>query len=83
MKRTAVDYLKEATCAKFAQVQMEGDREDEFCIELSELKLIIDQANRVFEEQIMEAWYDCKMSVILKDPTTADQYYNKTFKRNR
>ena len=41
---------------------------------------IIDQAKEMEKEQIIQTWYDCKMSVIEKNPTTADEYYNKTFK---
>ena len=33
------------------------------------------------KQQIIKAWYDCKMSVIEKNPTTADEYYNKTFNK--
>jgi hypothetical protein len=32
------------------------------------------------KQQIIKTWYDCKMSIINKNPTTADQYYNETFK---
>jgi len=80
MKKTAVEYLKEAISSKGTFIAV-GDGEDEFCIDLSDLKVIIEQANRVFEQQIIETWYDCKLSIICKEPTTADEYYNKTYKK--
>ena len=38
-----------------------------------------EQAKAMHKEEIIDTWYDCKMSVIEKNPTTADQYYNETF----
>ena len=31
------------------------------------------------KQQIINTWYDCKLSIIDKNPTDADQYYNETF----
>jgi hypothetical protein len=42
---------------------------------------MIDKAKEMEKEQIIQTWYDCKMSVIEKNPTTAEQYYNETFKQ--
>ena len=39
-----------------------------------------DKALEMEKEHIINTWYDCKMSIIDKNPTTADEYYNKTFK---
>ena len=41
----------------------------------------IEQAKEMERQQIEETWYDCKLSIICKEPTTADQYYNKTYKK--
>jgi hypothetical protein len=38
------------------------------------------QAKEMEKEQIMKTWYDCKLSIIIKNPTDAEQYYNETFK---
>ena len=32
------------------------------------------------KKQIVNTWYDCKMSIIEKNPTDAEQYYKETFK---
>jgi hypothetical protein len=42
---------------------------------------LLEQAKEMEKEQIIQTWYDCKMSVIEKNPTTAEQYYNETFKQ--
>ena len=41
----------------------------------------IEQAKKMEKANIIDTWYDCKMSIIDKNPTTADEYYNKTFKQ--
>jgi hypothetical protein len=39
-----------------------------------------DKAKQMEKGQIMKTWYDCKLSIIERNPTDAKQYYNKTFK---
>ena len=41
----------------------------------------IEQAKEIEKQQIINTWYDCKLSIIDKNPTDADQYYNKTYKK--
>ena len=44
-------------------------------------KMIVEKAKEMEKANIIDTWYDCKMSIIDKNPTTADEYYNKTFKQ--
>jgi hypothetical protein len=44
------------------------------------LKDKIKQAKQMEKGQIMKTWYDCKLSIIERNPTDAEQYYNETFK---
>lgn len=39
------------------------------------------QALEMEKQQIINTWYDCKLSIIDKNPTDADQYFNETFKK--
>ena len=41
----------------------------------------IEQAKIIEKQQIINTWYDCKLSIIDKNPTDADQYFNKTYKK--
>jgi hypothetical protein len=43
-------------------------------------ELIINKAKEMEKGQIMKTWYDCKLSIIERNPTDAEQYYNETFK---
>lgn len=43
-------------------------------------KLLISKAKEIERDQIIQTWYDCKLSIINKDPKTADQYFNKKYK---
>jgi hypothetical protein len=38
------------------------------------------QAKEMEKGQIMKTWYDCKLSIIERNPIDAEQYYNQTFK---
>jgi hypothetical protein len=69
MKQTAVEWLIE---------QLFGDNEIIGCSDE-----LLEQAKEMEKEQIIQTWYDCKMSVIEKNPTTAEQYYNETFKQEQ
>ena len=64
MKQTAVDWLV--------------DKLEIFATE--EEMNIIEQAKEMEKGQIMKTWYDCKLSIIERNPTDAEQYYNETFK---
>jgi hypothetical protein len=44
------------------------------------LEDLIKQAKEMEKSQIMKTWYDCKLSIIERNPTDAEQYYNETFK---
>jgi TusA-related sulfurtransferase len=41
---------------------------------------MIEEAKQMEKGQIMKTWYDCKLSIIERNPTDAKQYYNETFK---
>ena len=41
----------------------------------------IEQAKIIEKQQIINTWYDCKLSIIEKNPTDADQYFNETYKK--
>jgi hypothetical protein len=41
---------------------------------------LIEQAKEMEKQQIINTWYDCKLSIIDKNPTDAEQYYKETFK---
>ena len=64
MKQTAVEFLES---------KILGD-------EKFSLSKWFEQAKEMEKANIIDTWYDCKMSIIDKNPTTADEYYNKTFK---
>ena len=70
MKQTAVEWLLE-------NLNSEPYSEEEF----NHNSNCWDKALEMEKEQIINTWYDCKMSIIDKNPTTADDYYNKTFKQ--
>ena len=42
---------------------------------------LFEQAKEMEKKQIINTWYDCKMSIIEKNPTDAEQYYNEKFKK--
>ena len=44
-------------------------------------KEIVEQAKEIEKQQIINTWYDCKLSIIEKNPTDADQYFNETYKK--
>ena len=39
------------------------------------------KAKQMEKEQIITTWYECKLSIIDKKPTTADEYYFKKFNK--
>ena len=41
----------------------------------------IEKAMEMEKQQIINTWYDCKLSIIEKNPTDADQYFNETFEK--
>jgi hypothetical protein len=36
-------------------------------------------AKAMEKEQILNAWYDCKLSIVDKKPMDAEDYYNETY----
>jgi hypothetical protein len=65
MKQTAVEWLAEHLCNEMNFDYWKA----------------VEKAKEMEKEQIINTWYDCKMSIIDRNPTTADQYYNKTYKQ--
>jgi hypothetical protein len=43
---------------------------------------IIEKAKEMEKDQIIKTWYDCKLSIIERNPTDAEQYYNETFNKS-
>lgn len=41
------------------------------------------EAKEMEKQQIIDAFYDCKLSIIIKEPITADQYYTENYESNR
>ena len=66
-KQTAVEWLVE---------QLKGKSQS---ITWNE---IFEQAKEMEKLQIIKTWYDCKLSIIERNPTDADQYYNEKFKQD-
>jgi len=70
-KQTAVEWLVEQLNSKYSN--------DDFIItHINE----IEKAKEMEKLQIIKTWYDCKLSIIERNPTDADQYYNETFKQD-
>jgi hypothetical protein len=67
MRQTAVEWLMEEMSRVYIFDQTDFD--------------LFKRAKEIERQQIEETWYDCKLSIICKEPTTADQYYNKTYKK--
>jgi len=67
MKQTAVEWLTEKLIVEFGFAFSNN---------------ILEQAIEIEKQQIIKTWYDCKLSMIEKNPTDADQYYNEKFKNN-
>ena len=40
---------------------------------------IIEQAKAMEKGQILNAWYDCKLSIVDKKPMDAEEYYNERY----
>ena len=69
MKQTAVEQLEE-----YLSISLGPDR----------MRLLFNEfekAKAMEKEQIINTWYDCKMSIIERNPTTADEYYKETFNK--
>ena len=69
MKQTAVEWFKEEL-----EKQLDFKAVEKFWGGL------YDKAKEMEKGQIMKTWYDCKLSIIERNPTDAEQYYNETFK---
>jgi hypothetical protein len=65
MKQTAVEWLVDILELSNPSKQYQAE---------------IQQAKEMEKGQIMKTWYDCKLSIIERNPTDAEQYYNETFK---
>ena len=71
MKKTAVEWLEKELKANLKKVILEGDSEL--------MESLFEQAKEMEKQQIIEAYdkgeFNCGMN------ETAEEYYNKTFKR--
>ena len=69
MKQTAVQWLLENLITEpFSEEHFEYNNNCWY------------KAEEMEKAQIMKTWYDCKLSIIERNPTDAEQYYNETFK---
>lgn len=71
MKQTAVQWLVEQITYATSEGVVISYHKD--------ITQLVEQAKEMEKEQIINTWYDCKMSIIERNPTTADQYYNETY----
>jgi hypothetical protein len=69
-KETAVEWLVDAI-----RSNLEAGKLNAVCI--SGLKM---HAKAMEKEQIVNTWYDCKLSIVDKKPMDAEEYYNETYK---
>jgi hypothetical protein len=59
-------------------IKQKNNGASHWCID--DLIAQLHQAKEMEKGQIMKTWYDCKLSIIERNPTDAEQYYNETFK---
>jgi hypothetical protein len=78
-KQTAVEWLFQETLG--ITLQLTTKRISYRYWELQMVKLH-EQAKEMEKEQIIKTWYDCKLSIIERNPTDAEQYYNETFNKS-
>jgi hypothetical protein len=63
-------------------------------IDILEIKLMLNNQKIIYhidvnyflrkeKEQIIKTFYDCKLSIINNEIIEGEQYYNKTFKKNK
>jgi hemerythrin len=71
-KQTAVEWLYNNLKSHF---EHDGDL-------LEIVQFSFQQAKEMEKQQIIKTWYDCKLSIIERNPTDAEQYYNETFKQD-
>ena len=72
MKQTAVEKMIQYF------IEQKNNGVSHWCI--NDLIAQLYQAKAMEKEQIMEAWYDCIVSIAGKNYKTAEQYYEETFK---
>jgi hypothetical protein len=64
-KETAVEWFVKELFKKIDYIQVDPK--------------LIEQALAMEKEQIVNAWYDCKLSIVDKKPMDAEDYYNETY----
>jgi hypothetical protein len=72
--------MKTAMQELFSQLEIEHP--NLFNTHTQEGRKFINDYYKFFEmekQQIINTWYDCKLSIIEKNPTDAEQYYNEKF----
>ena len=72
--KTAVEWLADELCYITDNGRYIIDNTDD-------VTDVVNQAKEMEKEQIVKTWYDCKLSIIERNPTDAEQYYNETFKQ--
>jgi hypothetical protein len=75
-KQRAVDYFySQLTVIPFMEkMKMKG-----IFIPLEKYHDILEKAEAMEKEQIVNAWYDCKLSIVDKKPMDAEEYYNEIY----
>jgi len=66
-KQTAVEWLKKQL--DFLEDHMTAH----------DIKWLFGKAEAMEKEQIVNTWYDCKLSIVDKKPMDAEEYYNETY----
>ena len=64
-KETAVEWFVKELFKKIDYIQVDPK--------------LIEQALAMEKKQIVNAWYDCKLSIVDKKPMDAEDYYNETY----
>jgi hypothetical protein len=66
-KQTAVEWLKK---------QLDFLEDD---MTANDIKWLFGKAEAMEKGQILNAWYDCKLSIVDKKPMDAEEYYEETY----
>jgi hypothetical protein len=69
-KQTAVEWLF-AHLLPFLEFSDPKEREH--------FRKCLAEAKEMEKGQILNAWYDCKLSIVDKKPMDAEEYYNETY----
>ena len=78
-KITAVEFIKEGIKAR--EKHWQDQYQQGYQRALSDIMLYIEEAKQMEKDQIIKAWYDCKLSIIGKNTKYAEEYYNEKYSK--